>query len=58
MKILKYAQSDPDSPAEPIIVITALIPYEVSVVADAMFHKPLDYPALLTTVRGLMQSRS
>jgi CheY-like chemotaxis protein len=52
--ILKHVQTDPGLRRVPVIVITALSPRDVSVVADAVFHKPLDCPALLSTVRRLM----
>ena len=56
--ILKHAASDPSLRHMPVIVVTALSPDEVSVSADAVFHKPVDYPTLLTTVRRLMTARS
>jgi CheY-like chemotaxis protein len=54
--ILKHAQSDPSLRQMPVVVVTALSPEDVNVRADAVFYKPIDYPALLTTVRRLMSS--
>lgn len=51
-EILKYVQSDPSLRNMPVVVITAL--QDVTVVADAVFYKPIDCQALLTTVRRLM----
>jgi len=52
--LLKYMQSDPALRLTRIIVVTAMNPEEVHVVADVVLYKPIDVPLLLSTVAGLM----
>ena len=54
-ELLKYLQSDPALRLIRVIVITALDPADVHVVADVVLYKPLDVPLLLSTVAGLMR---
>jgi len=52
--LLKYMQSDPALRLTRIIVVTAMNPEDVHVVADVVLYKPIDVPLLLSTVAGLM----
>lgn len=52
--VLRYMQSDPELRTTRIIVITAMNPKDVHVVADVILYKPIDVPALLNAVADLM----
>jgi CheY-like chemotaxis protein len=52
--LLRHMQSDPDLRLTRVIVITAMNPEDVRVVADAVLFKPIDVSVLLSTVADLM----
>lgn len=52
--LLRHMQSDPDLRTLRVIVITALNPEDVHVVADLILYKPIDVPVLLAAVADLM----
>jgi CheY-like chemotaxis protein len=52
--LLRHMQSDPELRALRVIVITALSPEDVQVVADVILYKPIDVPVLLAAVADLM----
>ena len=52
--LLKYMQSDPRLRQTRVIVITAMSPQDVHVVADVVLYKPIDVSILLSTVAELM----
>jgi CheY-like chemotaxis protein len=52
--LLKYMQSDPTLRLTRVIVVTAMNPEDVHVVADVVLYKPIDVPLLLSTVAELM----
>lgn len=52
--LLRYMQSDPELRTTRVIVITAMNPEDVHVVADVILYKPIDVPVLLSAVAGLM----
>jgi CheY-like chemotaxis protein len=53
--LLKHMQSDPALRQTRVIVITAMNPEAVHVVADVVLYKPVDVALLLATVAELMQ---
>jgi CheY-like chemotaxis protein len=56
--LLRHMQSDPDLRLTRVIVITAMNPEDVKVVADAVLFKPIDVAVLLSTVAELMPPSS
>ena len=54
--LITYLHTDPELRLIPTVVITALPPEEVRVVADVVMHKPLAFEPLLTTVRHLLRA--
>jgi len=52
--LLRYMQGDPDLRLTRVIVITAMRPEDVHVVADVVLYKPIDVPVLLSAVADLM----
>jgi adenylate cyclase len=52
--LLRHMQSDPDLRLTRVIVITAMNPEDVQVVADAVLFKPIDVSVLLSRVADLM----
>ena len=56
--VLRYMQSDPEFRATQVIVITALNPENVHVVADVILYKPIDVQSLLAAVANLMPPSS
>jgi len=52
--LLRYMQGDPDLRLTRVIVITAMRPEDVHVVADVVLYKPIDVPGLLSAVADLM----
>jgi CheY-like chemotaxis protein len=53
--LIKYMQSDPALRLTRVIVVTAMNPEDVHVVADVVLYKPIDVPLLMATVAELMQ---
>ena len=51
-QLIDHLRSDPDLKLIPTVVITGVPKEHVRVIADAVFHKPLDYAALITTVNS------
>jgi CheY-like chemotaxis protein len=56
--LIKYMQSDPALRLTRVIVVTAMNPEDVHVVADVVLYKPIDVPLLMATVAELMQPAS
>ena len=56
--LIKYMQSDPALRQTRVIVVTAMNPEDVHVVADVVLYKPIDVPLLMATVAELMQPAS
>jgi CheY-like chemotaxis protein len=54
--LLRHMQSEPALRQTRVIVITAMNPEDVHVVADVVLYKPVDVPLLLSTVAELMPS--
>ena len=52
--LLRHMQSDPVLRQTRVIVITAMSPQDVHVVADVVLYKPVDVALLLSTVAELM----
>ena len=52
--LLRYMQSDPELRTTRVVVITAMNPEDVHVVADVVLYKPIDIPVLLAAVADLM----
>ena len=52
--LLKYMQSDPVLRLTRVVVVTAMNPEAVHVIADVVLYKPIDVPLLLSTVAGLI----
>jgi CheY-like chemotaxis protein len=52
--LLRHMQSDPALRHTRVIVITAMNPEDVHVVADAVLYKPVDVTTLLSRVADLM----
>ena len=52
--LLRYLQSDPELRFVPTVVITGVSRDQVRVIADAVFHKPLDYARLASTIDDLV----
>lgn len=48
--LIDHLRSDPDLKLIPTVVITGMPKEQVRVIADAVFHKPLDYRALVKAV--------
>jgi DNA-binding response OmpR family regulator len=53
--LLSVLRDDPELRFTPTIVITAMSKEQVKVIADAVFHKPLDFKPLLAAVHNLAQ---
>lgn len=53
---LDYIQKDPELRVIPRVVVTAMPPRDVRVVADVIFHKPCDLNDMLEAVRRLAPS--
>jgi CheY-like chemotaxis protein len=53
-ELLRHMQSDPVLRLMRVIVITAMSPEDVHVVADVVLYKPIDVSILLATVADLM----
>jgi CheY-like chemotaxis protein len=56
--LLRHMQSDPELRTLRVIVITAMNPEDVHVVADVILYKPIDVPVLLAAVADLMPPSS
>ena len=54
-ELLKYMREDPELRFTPTVVITAMPKEQVQVIADAVFHKPLEFTPLLATIHALAQ---
>jgi CheY-like chemotaxis protein len=52
--VLKYVQSDATLRHICVIVVTAMPPHQIAVVADAVIHKPVDHSLLLSAVARLI----
>ncbi len=52
--VLKYLQSDTKLRHIPTVVITGLPKDQVRVVADVIFHKPLDFAKVIATIDSLI----
>ena len=52
--LLRYMHGDPELRLTRVIVITAMNPEDVHVVADVVLYKPIDVPVLLSAVADLM----
>ena len=53
--LIRHLRTDPELRWVPTVVITALAKEHVNVIADAVFHKPLEYQPLLASVRTLLR---
>jgi DNA-binding response OmpR family regulator len=54
--LIRHLRTDPELRLIPTVVITALPKENVNVIADVVFHKPLEYDPLLASVRTLLRS--
>jgi DNA-binding response OmpR family regulator len=54
--LISHLRTDPELRLIPTVVITALAKENVKVIADAVFHKPLEYEPLLASVRMLLRA--
>jgi CheY-like chemotaxis protein len=55
LDLLTYMREDPELRFTPTIVITAMPKEHVKVIADAVFHKPLEFTPLVATVHALAE---
>jgi two-component system sensor histidine kinase/response regulator len=53
--LITHLREDPDLRFIPTIVITAMPKEQVKVIADAVFHKPLELGSLVSTIHALVQ---
>ena len=53
--LITHLRTEPDLRMIPTVVITALPKDEVRVIADVVFHKPLAFEPLITSVRSLLR---
>ena len=51
-ELIDYLRGDPELKHIPTIVVTGMPKDQVRVIADAVFHKPLNFATLLETVNG------
>ncbi len=54
--LIRHLRTDPELRLIPTVVITALAKDNVNVIADVVFHKPLEYEPLLASVRTLLRA--
>jgi DNA-binding response OmpR family regulator len=55
--LITYLRTEPDLRTIPTVVITALPKDEVRVIADVVFHKPLAFDPVMTTIRTLLRTQ-
>ena len=53
--LLTYMRDDPELRFTPTVVITAMAKEQVRVIADAVFHKPLELAPLVAKIHTLAQ---
>jgi CheY-like chemotaxis protein len=53
--LIEVLRRDPELRFTPTVVITAMAKHQVKVIADAVFHKPLEFAPLLSTIHQLVQ---
>ena len=53
--LITHLRTDPELRIIPTVVITALPKDDVRVIADVVFHKPLEFEPLMATVRHLLR---